>query len=408
MILLDKIQLDKEWKISLFPTKKFSTVSIAVYFYDKLQDSVKFEENTLFFYWFSSLKKKILVEKFGFDVAERFVCSTSLFFNNQLKTYGTRIIHPKYSDCYDQDLENIVDELVNVLIHTKDLTEDLMRKAKQDLIAKIQRQFANPFAYSTARLLETAFQNKRYGTDVFGNIDIYQNLDFSFLRKAEEYLDFLQQQDKHIFILGNLRLNGSTFQKEDRFLHSKPVIVNSNFYETEVRKDSINQTIITLGFSCVNIECFQDYLNMQLIDGMLGKYGHSKLFERLRKKNIAPYHVISRYDMMCNVLLVSVCVPCKYEKQTVDEMIENILRFEIDSAYLEKTKQFFKNEVFYLLDTPEGTVSYLNMIKTFAVSLDDIELELSKITCESLSNFFCDNVEYIGTHVLRGSKIGEI
>lgn len=92
--------------------------------------------------------------------------------------------------------------------------------------------------------------------------------------------------------------------------------------------------------------------------------------------------------MMCNVLLVSVCVPCKYEKQTVDEMIENILRFEIDSAYLEKTKQFFKNEVFYLLDTPEGTVSYLNMIKTFAVSLDDIELELSKITCESLSNFF--------------------
>ncbi|GGJ70487.1 hypothetical protein GGR02_000890 [Anoxybacillus voinovskiensis] len=60
---MDKLLSDNEWKISLFPTEKFSTVSIAVYFYNELLCSEKFEENTLFFYWFGALKKKILKER---------------------------------------------------------------------------------------------------------------------------------------------------------------------------------------------------------------------------------------------------------------------------------------------------------------------------------------------------------
>lgn len=402
MIFLDKLLSDNEWKISLFPTEKFSTVSIAVYFYNELLCSEKFEENTLFFYWFGALKKKILKEKFGFDVAERFVCSTSFYFLNQLKMYGTRIIHPKYSDHNDQNVEKIVSELINVSINKQDLTEELMREAMQNLIAKIQRQFTNPFAYSAARFLETAFQNKKYGTEVFGSIDIYQHLDFSFLQKAEEYLHFLQQQDKHIVILGDVHSDGLAFQNDDRLIYSKPEIVNSNFYEIEVRKDSVNQTIITFGFSCGNIECFQDYIKAQLIDGMIGKYGHSKLFEILRERDIAAYHVMTRYDMMSNVLLVSVCVPRNYEKQMREEIIANVLGFKIDSTTLEKAKRFFKNEIFYQLDTPEGTMSYLNIIRTFAVSLEDIEQEISNITCESLSKFLRENVKYIGAHILRG------
>nr|WP_295973012.1 insulinase family protein [uncultured Bacillus sp.] len=396
------MRFKRNWKVSLFPTDKFSTVSIAVNFYNELENTVEFEENILFFYCMSALKKKLLAERFGYDAAERFVYSTSLYFHHQLKTYGTRIIHPRFSAHHENDLENVIAEIVNTSVHIKDLTEELFRKAKQEITAKIQRQFINPFAYSTARLLETIFDNRKYGTEMFGKLDIYQSLDASFLQKAEEYLQDLQQQDKRLYILGNIDADMLAFQSDDPLPYSQRKLVHKDVYEIEVRKDSIRQTILTFGFSCNDLQGFQDYLKIQLIDGMLGKYGHSKLFERLREKEMAAYHVITRYDMMCNILLVSVCVPCEAERRMKDEMIEHVLGFQIDSINLERAKQFFKNEVFYLLDTPEGTMSYLTILKTFSITLEDIERELANITCDDVSRFLSEKIAYIGVHVLRG------
>lgn len=58
---------------------------------------------------------------------------------------------------------------------------------------------------------------------------------------------------------------------------------------------------MTLGFDCGDMKDVRDYLAIQLIDGLLGKYGHSALFRHFREKDLAVYHVITRYDIMSNI-----------------------------------------------------------------------------------------------------------
>lgn len=64
--------------------------------------------------------------------------------------------------------------------------------------------------------------------------------------------------------------------------------------------DSAGPSVLTLGFDCGEMKDASDYIKIQLIDGLLGKYGHSALFKHFREKDLAVYHVITRYDVMNN------------------------------------------------------------------------------------------------------------
>lgn len=84
------------------------------------------------------------------------------------------------------------------------------------------------------------------------------------------------------------------------------------FFETETRS-AAGPSVLTLGFDCGEMKDASDYIKIQLIDGLLGKYGHSALFKHFREKDLAVYHVITRYDVMNNLLLVSICTDQLHE-----------------------------------------------------------------------------------------------
>ncbi|KOS66792.1 hypothetical protein AEA09_16250 [Lysinibacillus contaminans] len=390
-------------KALYFKTDKFSTISLAINSFEELKDSVKFEEKNIIFNALGNLRKEQLKTKFDFDTARYFISSTNMYFNNQFRTYGTRIIHPKFTSNGIDYLEDIIYNLVDFSNLKDSLSELHFNKAKQDMILRIQQQRSNPFSYSAARLLENIFDNKRYGTEILGNLEIYKALSFPDKKCIETYLNYFNNQNKQIFILGDISEDLLPLDTYNPIVHSQPLIVNRNFESIDRRIDNVNQTIITLGFYFGPIQSYKEYLTIQLIDSTLGKYGHSKLFDQLRNKDVSIYHIITRYDSMNNILLVSICVPYDYEDKVKDKIIKSILEFESHPVDLEMAKQFFMNEIYYLLDTPEGTMSYFNILNRFSISLNDIQHNMSQITYENFSDFVSNRMEYIGMHILRGS-----
>ncbi|MCI4170536.1 insulinase family protein, partial [Bacillus spizizenii] len=90
----------------------------------------------------------------------RFMYSANLFFDQQLKTFGTRLIHPSFNKKLQVDalMKTFAD-----MTFPSSLSADADEKAKDELLLKIEKKFADPFSYSAARLAEEAFGNPMYG-----------------------------------------------------------------------------------------------------------------------------------------------------------------------------------------------------------------------------------------------------
>ncbi|PNB46167.1 insulinase family protein, partial [Pseudomonas sp. GW456-E7] len=84
----------------------------------------------------------------------------NLFFDQQLKTCGTRLIHPSCNKYFHVDalMKTFAD-----MAFPSSLSAEAVEKAKDELLLKIERKFADPFSYSAARLAEEAFGNPMYG-----------------------------------------------------------------------------------------------------------------------------------------------------------------------------------------------------------------------------------------------------
>jgi predicted Zn-dependent peptidase len=208
-------------------------------------------------------------------------------------------------------------------------------------------------------------------------------------------------QQKQLYVIGNVQeLHAGGYSRHAPSMNGRRKPVNKNIYETETRSTA-GPSVMTLGFDCGEMNGFRDYIKIQLIDGLLGKYGHSALFRHFREKQMAVYHVITRYDIMSNLLLVSVCTNRVQEKEIPPRVIETVMNFHVDEQELEKAKQFLKNEILLQLDSPEGLLAYMGILRHYSYKKEDILDGISTITCRDLLQYVT-NIEYIGAHVVRG------
>ncbi|NTU25886.1 insulinase family protein [Bacillus tequilensis] len=385
-------------EVNLLKTHQFSTISIAASFLKPIESAAEPEEETIYFYGAAAHLKQQIIDAFGYAAGSRFMYSANLFFDQQLKTCGTRLIHP----LYDKNLH--VDALIKTfadISFPSSLAADAVEKAKDELLLKIEKKFADPFSYSAARLAEEAFGNPMYGTAMFGRKDrIHAIHPHRFLDAAGFIVDLLSQH-KQLNILGQVQACDIPKQAaQATSVTAGRILVNRQFFETETRS-AAGTSVLTLGFDCGEMKDASDYIKIQLIDGLLGKYGHSALFKHFREKDLAVYHVITRYDVMNNLLLVSICTDQLHEKEIPLRVLEAVSHFQVNEQELEQAKQFLRNEMLLQFDSPEGLLSYMGILRRFSCTKEDLLDGISAVTCRDVMQFIA-TIHYIGAHVVRG------
>ncbi|QIW82297.1 insulinase family protein [Bacillus tequilensis] len=385
-------------EVNLLKTHQFSTISIAASFLKPIESAAEPEEETIYFYGAAAHLKQQIIDAFGYAAGSRFMYSANLFFDQQLKTCGTRLIHP----LYDKNLH--VDALIKTfadMSFPSSLAADAVEKAKDELLLKIEKKFTDPFSYSAARLAEEAFGNPMYGTAMFGRKDRIQAIHpHRFLDAADFIVDLLSQH-KQLNILGQIQACDIPKQTaQATSVTAGRILVNRQFFETETRS-AAGPSVLTLGFDCGEMKNASDYIKIQLIDGLLGKYGHSALFKHFREKDLAVYHVITRYDVMNNLLLVSICTDQLHEKEIPPRVLEAVSHFQVNERELEQAKQFLRNEMLLQFDSPEGLLSYMGILRRFSCTKEDLLDGISVVTCRDVMQFIA-TIHYIGAHVVRG------
>lgn len=400
-MVVSLIQAEKEngLEVNLLTTDQFSTISIAASFLKPIESAAEPEEETIYFYGAAAHQKQNIINTFGYAAGRRFMYSANLFFDRQLKTYGTRMIHPLYAEGFHTDA--VLNTFVDMSSFPASLSASAAEKAKAELLLKMEKTFADPFSYSAARLAEEAFGNPMYGTAMFGRKDKLMAVHPKRFLDASEFIADLFSQQKQLNILGNIQscdVQGHAPQASAMSAVRKPV--NQDIFETETRSTA-GPSVMTLGFDCGDMKDVRDYLAIQLIDGLLGKYGHSALFRHFREKDLAVYHVITRYDIMSNMLLVSVCTDQLHENKIPPRVLEAVSRFHADEPELKKAQQFLINEILLQFDSPEGLLAYMGILRRFSCKKEDLLDSISAVTCRDLLQFI-KNLTYIGAHVVRG------
>lgn len=385
-------------EVNLLKTHQFSTISIAASFLKPIESAAEPEEETIYFYGAAAHLKEQIIDAFGYAAGSRFMYSANLFFDQQLKTCGTRFIHPLYNR--NLHVDALLKTFADMSLPTS-LSAVGVEKAKSELLLKIEKKFADPFSYSAARLVEEAFGNPMYGTGMFGRKDKIQAIHPKRFLDATDFIVDLLSQQKQLNILGHVQacdVPGHAQQTSAMTAGRTPV--NRHVFETETRS-AAGPSVLTLGFNCGEMKDKSDYINIQLLDGLLGKYGHSALFKHFREKDLAVYHVITRYDIMNNLLLVSICTNQLHEKEIPPRVLEAVSHFQTDERELEQAKQFLRNEMLLQFDSPEGLLAYMEILRRFSCEKEDLLDGISAVTCRDLLQFIA-NINYIGAHVVRG------
>lgn len=250
-------------------------------------------------------------------------------------------------------------------------------------------------------MAEEVFGNPMYGTGMFGRKDRIKAIHPKRFLDATDFIVDLVSQQKQLNILGQVQacdVRGHAPQTSA--VTSGRIPVNRHVFETETRKYA-GPSVLTLGFDCGEMKDASDYIKIQLIDGLLGKYGHSALFKHFREKDLAVYHVITRYDVMNNLLLVSICTDQLHEIDIPPRVLEAVSAFHTDERELEQAKQFLRNELLPQFDSPEGLLAYMGILRRFSCTKEALLDGISAVTCRDVLQFIA-TINYIGAHVVRG------
>lgn len=184
----------------------------------------------------------------------------------------------------------------------------------------------------------------------------------------------------------------SNFPFTDRQSLTSIFYEQANHHDVKLltEKEEVNQSILQLAYRHTVQYGDQDYLSMQVLNGILGGFSHAKLFTTVREKESLAYYANSRFDTFTGLLKISAGIDASDHDKAlalIKAQVNAIVQGEISDNELAQTKSMLKNAYFLALDSPTNLIEqayiksllperYLDMLdwlnKLDAVTKDDV------------------------------------
>ena len=167
-------------------------------------------------------------------------------------------------------------------------------------------------------------------------------------------------------------------------------------------KEEVNQSILQLAYRHTVQYGDQDYLSMQVLNGILGGFSHAKLFMTVREKESLAYYANSRFDTFTGLLKISAGIDASDHDKAlalIKAQVNAIVQGDISDNELAQTKRMLENAYFLALDSPSNLIEqayiksllpeqYLDMVdwlnKLNAVTRADIIELASKLRLQAV------------------------
>jgi len=383
--MFQQFELASGVKLFVRPTEQFKTINIS-------------------FKW----KQSLTVEK----AAVRAVLANILQFNNEV--YPTNVAFRKrLDDLYGAVLyfdttkkgshhifslnaetvndaylsnEKIVDEVFS-LLHTVifkpnlvngKFDESVVKREKEQVIERIQSMYDDKTRYAQQRLLENIRPNSPASITSNGTVETVKAITNDQL--IDMHHDLLTKDDLSIYIVGDVNVQEikekmqSHFSFADRTDNIEKAVDtpderNNKEFLHEIQ--DMKQGKLHIAYQTPITFFSEEFPVMQLTNGILGGFSHSKIFMNVREKESMAYYASSSYSSLYGLIFVLAGIDSNLQEKAValiDEQLKAMQAGEISDLELNQTKSMLTNQLKEALDSARAQIEIYDQYKELSAS----------------------------------------
>ena len=300
--------------------------------------------------------------------------------------------------------EKIVDEVFS-LLHTVIFKPNIVdgkfvdatiKREKEQVIERIQSIYDDKTRYAQQRLLENILPNHPASISANGTVEAVQAVTNEQL--VEMYNILLEKDELSIYVVGDVDVNEIKDKMERYFkfidrteeLNKEvtiPEISNDKEYLHEIQ--DMKQGKLHIAYSTPITFFSEQFPIMQLTNGILGGFAHSKIFINVREKESMAYYASSSYSSMYGLIFVLAGIDSNLQEKAVkliDEQLKSLQNGDITDLEINQTKSMLKNQLKEALDSPRGQIEIFDQYKEVdeSFTVESWTAKWSKVTKEEI------------------------
>lgn len=371
------MQLKKGVNLNIIKKTKFKTVSIVVRFRTELKKTTVAKRMLISNLWETSNAVLKTNRDLDLKLSDMYGASYSTTVSKKGREHflnlNLSIVDPKLLN-EDNLLKEAIDFLKNVIFNPLLTIEhgeiffekESFKREKKNLIKYLEATVEDRAYYAGQQL------NKLYFTDE--NMQVAGTANAELIRKetAQSTYDYYQQMLNEdavdIFVLGNLD-EKATDLVEKSFLDFDFIDrqdKSNYFYQQDIKeiqeitdeKDA-RQSIIQMAYN-LPIQYGDDlYMALQVYNGLLGGFPHSKLFMNVREKESLAYYATSSFDSFSGILRIRAGIEAEDKDKTqalIIEQVESMENGEFSEQEIGQTKKMLATSYHLAQDSARNLI----------------------------------------------------
>lgn len=365
------VELAKGVNLHVFPSTKFKTISIKMYFKTKLTAD--------------NITKRSMIARLSETNSEEFPTQTA--FQKALSAlYGAsfsadvsragqlhqvvltlNIVNDKYLS-----VDNVT---TNAMMFLKSILRRPNAQHGQFHPETFQREVTNlredleslsddKQSYAYQQLKELYFDDSAQGMSIEGSLEALDNLSNEAVLRS--FASMLSSDEIDIFVLGDITERKVINLCNDFDFQDRAPIVGEVFYHNEtdeLRREeevqAISQAKLNMAYDTGVYYQTDDYIAGQVFNGLFGGFPHSKLFMNVREKESLAYYASSQMDNFRGVMYVRAGIDQAQTDHVIDlinEQLEAIAAGDFNEEAVVQTKEMIKNGLRQSDDNPSTII----------------------------------------------------
>ncbi|REB09814.1 insulinase family protein [Sporosarcina sp. BI001-red] len=253
--------------------------------------------------------------------------------------------------------------------------EAIVEREKQTVIDRIGSVYNDKTRFANKRMLELIRSGQPASQSASGTEKALSAITKESLKAT--YDQMLSEDTIDIYILGDVDTDQLTNRAETLFPFTKeirnsiPVTATTTSGKAPTAKhirerQDMKQGKLNMAFSTPVGFNHPDYPKMQMMNGVLGGFAHSKLFINVREKESLAYYCSSSYASHYGLLYIMSGIDAEQEEKTaalINQQIEALRNGDISDLEIRQTLALLSNSIRSSFDSAKGQIEIYDQYK---------------------------------------------
>ena len=295
----------------------------------------------------------------------------------------------------DEVLDIIETIFFSPLVVEDHFDSDTFDVEKKNTISDLESEIEEPYYYAHGQLNQLFFEDETIGMSRLGKVDLVRQETAQ--SSLEQFHQMLQLDNIDFFFIGDFnevaivdRVNQFEFKPRDNHLSVNYQQPFTNVVREKLEQKQNQQSILELGYHFSTQYGESLHIPLVVLNGMLGAFSHSRLFQIIREKEGLAYTISSHFDIFTGFMRVFAGIDKESRTKVMTlimRQLNDLKRGKFTESELQLTKEMLVNTTLLAQDRQNTLIEreYLKTILgTKVLSLEEWLESIDKVSREEI------------------------